>query len=392
MTASHGAAGSALGYQYQTAWALLELLRRGPGMPDARISIEMHDDVAWDSDGNATERLQLKHHLNAAASITDKGVDLWRTIGVWLDEASPGDPDAAVLILVTTAAAAAGSGVHLLRPDSRDVAEAQRLIEAAARDSAAQETESVRARFLALADVDRRTLVSRMYVLDGAPQVGDVDVAVRRELTWGMPRGREDLFMEMLWGWWNQEALGLLMGRRGSIGVGEVQERVADIRDQFTADRLPTLLHLADIDREQVAQLLGDRTFVNQLRLIDWPEQSLQRALIDYHRAFVHTTRWVDDDLIGLPELLNFGLELVEEWKSEFEFMKLNLAPNASDAELKAAGVALLRKLLDSTAVRVRPRYDEAFFARGKRHELADQVQVGWHPDYEVALGVGVVP
>lgn len=388
----HGAAGSALGYQYQTAWSLLELLRRGPDMPDARVSLEMHDDVAWDVDGTPTERLQLKHHLNGAASISDKGKDLWRTIGVWLDEATPGDPDAALLILVTTAVASEGSGVSLLRPNSRDVTEAQRLIEAAARESAAQESAPIRERFLALADVDRRTFVSRMHLLDAAPQVIDLDIAVRKELTWGMPRGREDLFMEMLWGWWNQEALTLLMGRRGSIGVGEVQERVADIRDQFTRDRLPTLLQLADIDRDQVSQLLGDRTFVTQLQLIDWPEHSLQRALIDYHRAFVHTTRWVDDDLIGLPELLNFGLELVEEWKSEFEFMKLELDPAASEVELKAAGVTLLRKLLDSTSVRVRPRYDEAFFARGKRHELADQMQVGWHPNYEVALGLGVLP
>jgi hypothetical protein len=101
----HGAAGSALGYYYQATWALLELLRRGPDMPDARISIELYDDVAWDAAGTATERLQLKHHLNAAASITDKGADLWRTIGVWMDEASPGDPTGELLAIVTTAAA-----------------------------------------------------------------------------------------------------------------------------------------------------------------------------------------------------------------------------------------------------------------------------------------------
>lgn len=207
---------------------------------------------------------------------------------------------------------------------------------------------------------------------------------------WAIPPGREDLFIEMLSGWWNQEVLTLLMGRRGSIAVGEVQEKIADIRDQFTKDRLPTLVHLADVDRDEIAQLFGDRTFVAQLRLIDWPEHSLQRALIDYYRAFVHTTRWVDDDLIGLPELLDFGLELIDEWRSEFEFMLLEIASDASEPELKAAGVALLRRLLDSARVRLRPRYDEAFFARGKRHELADQLQVGWHPKYEAALGLDV--
>jgi hypothetical protein len=34
----HSAATSALGYQYQTDWCLLELLRRAPELPDAAIS------------------------------------------------------------------------------------------------------------------------------------------------------------------------------------------------------------------------------------------------------------------------------------------------------------------------------------------------------------------
>ncbi len=43
----------------------------------------------------------------------------------------------------------------------------------------------------------------------------------------------------------------------------------------------------------------------------------------------------------------------------------------------------LLRGLLDATAVRVRARYDDAFFARGKRHELADAGHIGWHMDFK---------
>jgi hypothetical protein len=44
----HSAATSALGYQYQTDWCLLELLRRAPELPDAAIRLGLHEDVAWD--------------------------------------------------------------------------------------------------------------------------------------------------------------------------------------------------------------------------------------------------------------------------------------------------------------------------------------------------------
>lgn len=57
MTAVHGA-GSAIGYLYQTSWALLHLLRRGPDVPDVSVSVEMHVDVAWNIDGTPTERLR----------------------------------------------------------------------------------------------------------------------------------------------------------------------------------------------------------------------------------------------------------------------------------------------------------------------------------------------
>jgi hypothetical protein len=41
---------------------------------------------------------------------------------------------------------------------------------------------------------------------------------------------------------------------------------------------------------------------------------------------------------------------------------------------------------LNSTAVTVRTHYNEGFYGRGKRHELAghdDAIQrIGWHPDF----------
>lgn len=385
-TPGHGAAASALGYQYQTWWGLLHLLRRGPDMPDARLSLELYDDVAWDAEGSPTELLQLKHHLSSAAAITDMSSDLWRSLAVWLDEASPQDPNGPLLLLVTTAVAPPGSAVHALRPASRSETVALTKLEAAARDSTTVSTTATRTRFLGLEPLDRQTFVSRISVVDGEVPIEGVDAHVRRELMWALPRGHEDLFMRILWGWWDGEALALLVGRRGSVGVGEVVDQINEIRDQFTKDRLPTLVDLIDVDAAELLSLHEDRTFVQQLRLIEWPAYNLQAAVVDYYRAYVHTTRWVDDDLIGLHELFRFDVELVDEWKREFEFMKVDLGASASQDEMKAAGVALLRRLLAATTVRVRSRYDEPFFSRGKRHELADRQEVGWHPEFEAAL------
>jgi hypothetical protein len=80
---------------------------------------------------------------------------------------------------------------------------------------------------------------------------------------------------------------------------------------------------------------------------------------------------------------------LRDEWERAFADMldDLDNEADSADEETKARlGRALLRRLTDSTAVTVRRRYNDAFFARGKRHELADVGRVGWHPDFERRL------
>src|SRR3954447_2207342 len=102
----HSAAASASGYLYQTSWALLELLRQATNRPDQAVSLEMHDDIAWeDASGNATELLQMKLHRRATAGLGDKDTDVWKTLGNWMARSDATDPNGADLALVTTSIA-----------------------------------------------------------------------------------------------------------------------------------------------------------------------------------------------------------------------------------------------------------------------------------------------
>jgi hypothetical protein len=69
-----------------------------------------------------------------------------------------------------------------------------------------------------------------------------------------------------------------------------------------------------------------------------------------------------------------------------------DLGADADEDAKVAAGKEFLRRLLDSTAVTVRSRYNDRFFARGKRHELADTAQAGWHPDFRTRVEALVAP
>ncbi len=150
---AHDAASSALGYLYQSQWPLVELLLRGADQPDAAITVELYNDVAWEENGSPTELLQVKHHLNSTRSLGDKDDDIWRTIRSWLDAGPPGNGSGPILTLVTTETAPDGTAAAALRPGpSRNPDVARQRLEAAANESKAEATDDIRKRFIALPD------------------------------------------------------------------------------------------------------------------------------------------------------------------------------------------------------------------------------------------------
>ena len=379
----HSAAASAVGYQHQTWWALVELLLSGARLPDAAITLELYDDVAWEQDGSPTQLLQIKHHQRTQRALTDTSTDVWRTMKVWMDTAIPGDATGAQLLLITTQQAGTDTAVATLRPKTLDERVALVRLETVAHEATSEQTKLAREQFLELSPSDRRTFISRIRVIDGSPRIEDVPTLVRAHLQWALPTGREELFLAMVWRWWDEQALAMLQGRIRSLDVGAARAAIADIRDQFTSENLPTLVELLDIDATIVAAEYRTHMFVQQMQWVAYPPHNLQKAIVDYYRAYTQTVRWLDEDLIGVPELTKFETELVDEWEREFDWMLDTLDDDADEASKQQAGKRMLRQLLAQTGITVRARYNELFFTRGKRHVLADAGRIGWHPDFE---------
>lgn len=382
---SHNAAPSALGYLYQSQWPLLDLIRGYRNRPDCSVSLELYDDVAWDDSGTPLERLQLKHHIGTTRSLGDMSADWWRTIQAWMDTDIIDDPNGPKLIIVTTQRAAVGSAANALRPGrDRNPTDALSLLAAAAKNSTSKETENTRRQFLGLAESRMRVFVGRMFVLDSSPAISDLDGAVRSELSILLPTGREDLFMQQLWGWWYERVVDLLTGEVRGINGLQVKQKIDDIKAQYADDDLPRSL-LGDVEPSVLSDYL-DHVFVHQMRWVEWSPKLIELAIIDYYRAYVQAAQWIENRLIGYDEISRYERKLCEEWEREREYMLLELPPDADDATRRQAGAKLLKTLMSQTQVRIRSRYDEAFFPRGKHHELADLGRIGWHPDFQTHL------
>jgi hypothetical protein len=398
----HSAAASAAGYLYQTNWALLDLLRKAPSRPDQAVSLEMHDDVAWTVDGDPVELLQAKLHAKSTAGLGDKDVDMWKTLGIWMGRADCTDPQGADLALVTTSAASPGSAAYALRTDasSRNVPNAAQLLLAAAQESTNKDTAAARQKFIELTPADRTTFLERVRVLDTQLPPEDLDAGVRQAITWGLPSGEtaQNRFVGEVWRWWAAVSVDMLAGRRLAVDVAETLTFVQELRNTYTSENLPTTIQIDDVTEQDIEQYT-DARFIAQLKLVN--HTSLRHAVIDYYRATTQETQWLDDNLLHVQELRKFENNLRFEWELAFNAMLEDLEDLTADMdpvdlakEKVKAGRRLLNALLGSTAVRVRAHYNEAFYARGKRHDLADRVDlsvgVGWHPEFATRLAAVV--
>lgn len=291
---AHSAAASVLGYLHQTRWGLLELLRYRSSRPDASLTLEMYDDIAWEQEGTAQELKQLKLHANGVRTLGDSSADLWRTIGVWVDNGRPHDPYGPLLTLVTNSVATTNSIAGLLRGSpARDVSEALRWLEEIAETSTTQATSGPRRRFLDLDPADRASPVSRIFIADGSADLDGVDDEVAERLRPGAPTEHFTTYLDLVWSWWAKTSLALLREQRPGVSVGQMRVSLEHIRDQFGATNLPALVDVDEIDIEALSYSHTDRVYVHQLRLIQLQTRPIEKAILDYQRAYLQETRWL---------------------------------------------------------------------------------------------------
>ena len=380
---------ASLGYLYQVRSALLWALRRLKAHPDFLVSVETLDDVTFETSGHqATDLLQTKHHLNRSAALTDASPDLWKTLRIWFEGTQSGlIPSGVCLCLVTTGAISAGSAASYLQPTNRDIAAAQRALDATASSSTSQSNSDAYAAYLASNPAERTAILERITIIDGAPTVIDLDAELRGEVFWAVEKEHHTPFLERLEGWWLRRILFQLTNASSDrVASAEVEAKMADLREQFKQDSLP-------IDDDLLEFVLDDGThanylgfpFVLQLELIQTGKRRIAAAIRDYYRAFEQRSRWLRDDLIGSLDLDVYEKRLVEEWELVFEAMRDELGDPAAD-EAKCQAARSVLAWAERASIPIRINVTEPFLTRGSLHMLADEIRIGWHPEFRVHL------
>lgn len=377
----------ALGYLYQVRYALLVVLS---GVEDRAASVESLDDVTFEENGSPAELLQLKHHARKA-NLSDSSEDLWKTIRIWSNHTIDGrvDPRATALVLVTTATAPVNSIASLLRPERRrDVSLALTRLERVARSSQNKRLQSSFRSFLALSAEVREALVSSIHVSDQAPGIDAAELRIKELLKPAVLREHRDGLYERLEGWWFGRVVAQMRAQTPTpISGFEVHDKVRAIADQFRPSALP--IDFLEAKPDSIDPECDSRSFVQQLRAIAVRNRRIEKAILDYYRAYEQRSRWTREQLLGIDELCDYEERLVDEWERYVDALVDSAeAASSSDRELQFIGRQVLNWMELEADIRIRSDVIEAYVMRGSYHMLAneDEPRVWWHPHFIESL------
>lgn len=382
----YSASASLLGYIYQCRLALLETLKRLKSDPDIAVTIETLDDVVFEKDGEPTDVIQVKHHISRKANLTDASVDLWKTMGIWVDLYKKNVTKAgSILCLMTTESAAQKSAAIHLRIERRDIAKAEKILLQIAHTSTNDTNKKAYTKFMELTPEDRVFLLESVYILDNCPLNGDLQKHLEDAL-WGFcPRNQLTNFLEYLEGWWiTQVVNGLSSSQPEPITGVKFDSRLELLREQFKSDSLPIHpdVKTANPDLEPFA----DWIFSKQLHLIAVSSSRITKAAKYFYMASEQRSRWVREDLLINNELENYDDTLTEEWSILFDQIQDDIANPANEDELISSGKKVFKWIEHKADIPIRKSCADLFITRGSYQILANQLKVGWHPQFKDRL------
>lgn len=382
-----GAAPSMVGYLYQVRLALLWAIRRSR-TSDFVVRLETLDDVSFEVGGEPLAVLQAKHSLKAAANLTDLSAELWKTLRVWLVGLASGEiPLSTARFLITTAAAAHGSACAALGIEGRDrdVAEAAKRLKHAATSSTNSELKPAFEAYLALEESEREALLAQVYVIPSQPDAVEITEQLQSEL-YHVSLNHQALSVQMLEGWWFKRVLNELVHPDGGIPRAEIDAQISDIQESLKPDALPID---EDLDALMVAleQLpeFADRPFYKQVELVSGSQLRIRNAITSYLQAFRQRSAWTRHDLLFDADLDKYDKRLQAEWELQYGQVCDELGPDATDAAMAQAGRALL-KWAEDAHIPIRSGVNVPWVCRGSLHMLAEDMRVGWHPQFETRL------
>lgn len=376
-----------LGYLYQVRIALLYALQQAK-LGEFSVSLETLDDVTFEANGSPISVLQTKHSIVKKANLTDTSVDLWKTLRVWLAGNSSREvPTEATLFLITTSSITQDTAAQALcaHAPTRNIPIACSRLKQAASSSSNDALQDVFKTFLELSQVNQEKLLNRVVVIPDEGNVAEVLTKIESELHW-MTLRHQTTAIEQLEGWWFKRVVRELVNDGCGISRAELEAQISDIQESLKPDALPIddAIERLMVALDQLPEFSG-QNFYRQVELVGAGKNRILNAINSYQRAFAQRSQWTRDELLFDTDISKYESTLRAEWLLKRDQICDELGDSPADDAMAKAGREVLMWAED-VVLPIRPNVATHWVCRGSLHMLADELKIGWHPNFEERL------
>src|SRR6185503_6643718 len=122
--------------------------------------------------------------------------------------------------------------------------------------------------FNELTSTEKQDFLARILILDGSPRIDAIPETIKDRHMRSIRREHRNAVFERLEGWWNDEIVKQLTGRReeGLFGY-EVSDKLSALSEEYKLDNLPITFRNME-PSDEIDTDNDPRTFVAQLREI----------------------------------------------------------------------------------------------------------------------------
>src|SRR6218665_44420 len=380
--------GQALGYGLQYT-RLLHLLLEAP--EGTSCSMEVLDDVAQEHAQLGVHLVQSKSALTANP-LADRARSLWKTLSNWVTLAAEGgcNPDSTLFEIYVSRPVTGTLVQAFAEAATLDAARAAILLARTAlwgeapgftqrRDVASEIASYVEKVFGADQDLVARVIKKfRLTCGSGSPQA-DIEAVIR---THAVSTSKVGDIADHMCGFVKRRVDELLETGKPAI-IGRDEFKVAYDAYVRKIDRDTVLLSRAKAPSVDESQGYLPKIFVQQLELIGMTFEDKLEAVSDYLMAAADRTDWAMRGEVDVTSLDDLDSILRRNWKNKRLTCKVAHVGKALDQQ----GQALYADCMQVSAS-VQAMDPPEHFIPGCLHRLADDLVIGWHPDYEQHLKV----
>ncbi|WMX58967.1 ABC-three component system protein [Peribacillus sp. R9-11] len=391
ISSQHTAPGQMAGYLFQPERALFWLINSQRG---AVVGIETNDDVVKFAKNNKEHSIyeQDKHSISSNIPFGDHSKDLWNTLHIWLKEIKKQEVDInyAQFHLVTNKVLSDCLAKRIGTSNTEHEVLACIKEIRTKKDSVPKGVLKIVTSVLEYDDEELGALIKRVVLTDGLATSHGEELKEKMSDILHLPTDIpfNEIYYSLL-GWIHTTVITLWReGKPAWISRRAFDKQywnvISRFQDKTFKETSKSLLPISDIERK--AQL--HKMFVRQLYLLSLNEDNelLINSIDDFLRCNTERTRLSMEGDITKEDFEIFEESLVERWKLIYERYNFKYSRSRNEDEKKYRGEEyggdILIDTLDHREALAGQPTENYYLTRGSYHMLADELEVGWHPDY----------